>query len=91
MYNKLKEPCNLLNLPPAPTKPPPTRKKILKIKDNQNNEQQELRLQQQQLLLQKQLRTINAHPESSLDLPTNPNKFRPPSEDIKNYEVKVIK
>lgn len=33
MYNKLKDPCKLLSLPPAPTRAPPTRKKTLKIKD----------------------------------------------------------
>lgn len=35
MYNKLKTPCKLLNLPPVPTKAPTTRKKILKVKDLQ--------------------------------------------------------
>lgn len=33
MYNKLKDQCKLLNLPAAPTRAPPTRKRVLKIKD----------------------------------------------------------
>lgn len=37
MYNKLKNTCKLLNLPPAPTKAPTTRKKILKVKDLQKS------------------------------------------------------
>ena len=31
IYDYLKEPCQLNDLPPAPTKPPPTRKKVLRI------------------------------------------------------------
>lgn len=37
MYNKLKTPCKLLNLPPVPTKAPTTRKKIFKVKDLQKS------------------------------------------------------
>ncbi|XP_055372133.1 hybrid signal transduction histidine kinase E [Condylostylus longicornis] len=42
VYNYLKRPCNLDNLPPAPTKPPPTRRKVLQIRNyngtsNNNN------------------------------------------------------
>lgn len=35
MYNKLKDSCNLLKIPPAPTRAPPTRKKVLKVKSSQ--------------------------------------------------------
>lgn len=40
MYNQLKAPCNLLDLPPAPTRPPTTRKKVVHIKtvDGQNHQ-----------------------------------------------------
>lgn len=38
MYNKLKDSCKLLNLPPAPTRAPPTRKKVLKILNSQSVE-----------------------------------------------------
>lgn len=32
MYNQLKIPCNLMDLPPAPTPPPPTKKRFVRIK-----------------------------------------------------------
>lgn len=41
MYNKLKDTCNLLKLPPAPTRAPPTRKKVLKIKSSQLQDNKE--------------------------------------------------
>lgn len=33
VYNHLKKPCNLLDLPAVPTRPPPTRKKIVRFKN----------------------------------------------------------
>lgn len=33
VYNQLKVPCNLADLPALPTRPPPTRKKITRFKD----------------------------------------------------------
>lgn len=33
IYNQLKVPCNLLDLPPVPTPPPPTRKKVFRVMD----------------------------------------------------------
>lgn len=40
MYNKLKDSCNLLKIPAAPTRAPPTRKKVLKIKNSQSQDKE---------------------------------------------------
>lgn len=37
IYNQLKVPCNLLNLPTLPTRPSPTRKKFTRFKDQTNS------------------------------------------------------
>lgn len=48
IYNQLKEPCNLLDLPPAPTPPPPTRRRIVRIKQTLQLKSTSLNLNQSQ-------------------------------------------
>lgn len=52
IYDYLKEPCKLPDLPLAPTKPPPTRKRMLRIK-NKNNTNSETKSNQNEIKIKK--------------------------------------